>query len=103
MNHLDPELDRPSEECGVIGISTPSTDAAQNAFFGLYALQHRGQEAAGIAVADGQAVRVHKDMGLVSQVFESGTLDPLTGGLAIGHTRYSTTGANSERLSLIHI
>ncbi len=97
MNHLDPELDRPSEECGVIGISTPATDAAQNAFFGLYALQHRGQEAAGIAVADGQAVRVHKDMGLVSQVFESGTLDPLTGGLAIGHTRYSTTGANSER------
>lgn len=97
MNHFDAELDRPNEECGVIGISTPNGDAAQNAFFGLYALQHRGQEAAGIAVADGQAVRVHKDLGLVSQVFEAGTLDPLVGGLAIGHTRYSTTGSNSER------
>lgn len=97
MTHIDPLLDRPSEECGVIGISTPATDAAQLAFFGLYALQHRGQEAAGIAVADGQAVRVHKDMGLVSQVFDAGTLDPLKGGLAIGHTRYSTTGSNSER------
>ena len=70
---------------------------AQLAFFGLYALQHRGQEAAGIAVADGQAVRVHKELGLVSQVFEAGTLDPLMGGLGIGHTRYSTTGGNSER------
>ncbi len=98
MNYIDPELDSPKEECGVIGISTPGNDAAQLAFFGLYALQHRGQEAAGIAVADGQAVRVHKDMGLVSQVFDAGALDPLVGGLAIGHTRYSTTGAN---LSLI--
>lgn len=97
MNHLDPDLDRPREECGVVGISTPATDAAQLAFFGLFALQHRGQEAAGIAVADGQAVRVHKDLGLVSQVFDPGTLDPLEGGLAIGHTRYSTTGSNSER------
>ena len=90
-------LDRPKEECGVVGISTPSDDAAQLAFFGLYALQHRGQEAAGIAVADGRAVRLHKDMGLVSQVFEAGTLDPLIGPLAIGHNRYSTTGSNSER------
>lgn len=97
MNYVDPELDSPKEECGVIGISTPGNDAAQQAFFGLYALQHRGQEAAGIAVADGQAVRLHKDMGLVSQVFDAGTLDPLIGGLAIGHNRYSTTGANSER------
>ena len=97
MTHLDPDLDRPREECGVVGISTPATDAAQLAFFGLFALQHRGQEAAGIAVADGQAVRVHKDLGLVSQVFDPGTLDPLHGGLAIGHTRYSTTGSNSER------
>ena len=97
MSHIDPDLDRPSEECGVVGISSPRDDAAQLAFFGLYALQHRGQEAAGIAVADGQAVRMHKDMGLVSQVFETGTLDPLVGGLGIGHTRYSTTGASSER------
>ena len=91
------ELDRPKEECGVIAIASPVAEAARLAFFGLYALQHRGQEAAGIAVADGRAVRLHKDQGLVSQVFQPGTLDPLVGGLAIGHTRYSTTGANSER------
>ena len=91
------ELDMPKEECGVVGISVPGDDAARAAFFGLYALQHRGQEAAGIAVADGRAVRLHKDMGLVSQVFDPASLAPLTGGMAIGHTRYSTTGANSER------
>lgn len=91
------DLDRPKEECGVIAISSTEADAARLAFFGLYALQHRGQEAAGIAVADGRAVRVHKEQGLVSQVFEAGALDPLVGKLAIGHTRYSTTGANSDR------
>ncbi|MFV2039829.1 MAG: amidophosphoribosyltransferase [Acidimicrobiales bacterium] len=91
------DLDRPTEECGVIGISTTGEDAAPAAFFGLYALQHRGQEAAGIAVADGRAVLVHKGQGLVSQVFDSGSLAPLVGGLAIGHTRYSTTGGNSDR------
>lgn len=91
------DLDRPKEECGVVGISTRGDEAARLAFFGLYALQHRGQEAAGIAVSDGRAVRMHKDMGLVSQVFDSTSLAPLTGGMAIGHTRYSTTGSNSER------
>lgn len=91
------DLDRPSEECGVIGISTRGDDAARLAFFGLYALQHRGQEAAGIAVSDGRAVRVHKDTGLVSQIFDPRALAPLVGGLGIGHTRYSTTGSNSER------
>ncbi len=91
------DLDRPKEECGVVGISTRGDEAARLAFFGLYALQHRGQEAAGIAVSDGRAVRMHKDMGLVSQVFDSSALAPLTGGMAIGHTRYSTTGSNSER------
>lgn len=91
------DLDRPKEECGVLGISIAGDDAARSAFFGLYALQHRGQEAAGIAVSDGRAVRVHKGQGLVSQVFKAGTLDPLVGGLAIGHTRYSTTGSNSDR------
>ncbi|MFV0259633.1 MAG: amidophosphoribosyltransferase [Acidimicrobiales bacterium] len=92
------ELDRPKEECGVIAVSTPNGDAARISFFGLYALQHRGQEAAGIAVADeARAVRVHKRRGLVSQVFDEGTLDPLIGDLAIGHTRYSTTGADSDR------
>jgi len=91
------DLDRPKEECGVVAIATPTDDAASQAFFGLYALQHRGQEAAGIAAADGRAIRVHKDQGLVGQVFKPGTIDPLVGGLAIGHTRYSTTGSNSER------
>ena len=91
------DLDRPSEECGVVAVASPDNDAARLAFFGLYALQHRGQEAAGIAVADGRAVRVHKDMGLVSQVFAAGALDPLVGKMAIGHTRYSTTGTNSDR------
>ncbi|MEM9566300.1 MAG: amidophosphoribosyltransferase [Actinomycetota bacterium] len=91
------DLDRPREECGVLGIASSSDDVARSAFFGLYALQHRGQEAAGIAVSDGRAVRTHKGVGLVNQVFQPGTLDPLVGGLAIGHTRYSTTGSNSER------
>ncbi|MDH4278786.1 MAG: amidophosphoribosyltransferase [Acidimicrobiia bacterium] len=81
----------------MLAVATQGGDAARLAFFGLYALQHRGQEAAGIAVSDGRAVRVHKDQGLVSQVFKPGTLDPLEGSLAIGHTRYSTTGSNSER------
>ena len=85
------------EECGVVGISSRSDDAARSAFFGLYALQHRGQEAAGIAVSDGRAVRVHKGLGLVSQVFDAGNLDPLVGRMAIGHNRYSTTGSNSDR------
>jgi len=87
----------PKEECGIVGIASRGDDAARSAFFGLYALQHRGQEAAGIAVSDGRAVRVHKGLGLVSQVFDAGTLDPLVGRMAIGHTRYSTTGANSDR------
>lgn len=91
------ELDRPKEECGVLAIAAPGDDVARSAFFGLYALQHRGQEAAGIAVSDGRAVRLYKGQGLVNQVFHPGTLDPLVGSLAIGHTRYSTTGSNSER------
>ena len=87
----------PREECGVLGVAAASGEAARLGFFGLYALQHRGQEAAGLAVADGRAARVHKGLGLVNQVFGPGTLDPLVGHLAIGHTRYSTTGAPSER------
>ncbi|MGA1723279.1 MAG: amidophosphoribosyltransferase, partial [Ilumatobacteraceae bacterium] len=85
-------------ECGVLGISTPHGDGvAQMAFFGLFALQHRGQEAAGIAVSDGRRARVHKDEGLVANVFTGDTLAPLTGYHAIGHTRYSTTGSNAAR------
>lgn len=90
--------DHPNEECGVVAISTPHGESiAEMAFFGLFALQHRGQEAAGIAVSDGQRVRLHKDAGLVSKVFSPDTLAPLTGYYAIGHTRYSTTGSNSQR------
>jgi amidophosphoribosyltransferase len=89
--------DAPHEECGIIGIYAPNEDVSRMAFFGLYALQHRGQEAAGIAVADGTAVRVHKDVGLVSQVFNENNLAPLKGHYAIGHTRYSTTGSSSKR------
>jgi amidophosphoribosyltransferase len=96
-DHPSDDLDRPHEECGVLGIASGADDIARSAFFGLYALQHRGQEAAGIAVSDGRAVRTHKGVGLVNQVFQPGTLDPLVGGMAIGHTRYSTTGSNSER------
>ncbi len=88
----------PREECGVLGISTPHGEGvAQLAFFGLFALQHRGQEAAGIAVSDGHRARVHKQPGLVSNVFTNDTLKPLSGYHAIGHTRYSTTGGSSER------
>ena len=94
----DPIDDQPNEECGVLGISTPHGDGvAQMAFFGLFALQHRGQEAAGIAVSDGRRARVHKDEGLVANVFTGDTLAPLTGYHAIGHTRYSTTGSNAVR------
>ncbi len=89
--------DTPHEECGIIGIYAPNEDVSRMAFFGLYALQHRGQEAAGIAVADGVSVRVHKDVGLVSQVFNENNLAPLKGHYAIGHTRYSTTGSSSIR------
>ncbi len=90
--------DKPRDECGVLGLSTPRGEGvAQLAFFGLFALQHRGQEAAGIAVSDGTRTRLHKGAGLVSTVFGPETLSPLTGYHAIGHTRYSTTGSHSER------
>jgi len=79
-------------------MSTPTGDGlAQLCFFGLFSLQHRGQEAAGIAVSDGQRARLHKESGMVSQVFTPEVLAPLTGYHAIGHTRYSTTGGNSSR------
>jgi amidophosphoribosyltransferase len=90
--------DSPREECGVLGISTPHGEGvAELAFFGLFALQHRGQEAAGIAVSDGKRARVHKEPGLVANVFTPEALAPLAGYHAIGHTRYSTTGSNVER------
>jgi amidophosphoribosyltransferase len=89
--------DNPHEECGIIGVYAPNEDVASMAFYGLYALQHRGQEAAGIAVSDGEGVRLHKDIGLVGQVFNAQNLAPLHGHYAIGHTRYSTTGSSAAR------
>ncbi|MDO8885613.1 amidophosphoribosyltransferase [Candidatus Oleimmundimicrobium sp.] len=95
--------DRFEEACGVFGIYAPETDVARLTYFGLYALQHRGQESAGIAVSDGTNVLVFKDMGLVPQVFNEQILSTLTGKIAIGHTRYSTTGSNRwENAQPIH-
>ncbi|WOP20152.1 amidophosphoribosyltransferase [Raineyella sp. LH-20] len=91
---LDPLEKSPQDECGVFGVWAPGEDVSKLAYYGLYALQHRGQESAGIAVSDGERIMVFKDMGLVSQVFDEGTLNSLTGDLAIGHARYSTTGAS---------
>ena len=85
-------FDSPREECGVIAVYAPEETASRLAFFGLFALQHRGQESAGIAAASGGSVSVYSGMGLVSQVFREPDFLPLTGESAIGHTRYSTTG-----------
>lgn len=85
----------PAEECGVFGVWAPGEEVAKLTYFGLYALQHRGQEAAGIAVSDGARVVVYKELGLVAQVFDEPTLASLHGTVAIGHTRYSTTGASN--------
>ncbi len=83
------------EECGVFGVWAPSEDVAKLTYYGLYALQHRGQEAAGMAVSDGSNVVVYKELGLVAQVFDEATLSSMQGHLAIGHTRYSTTGSST--------
>ncbi|PPJ65137.1 amidophosphoribosyltransferase [Cuspidothrix issatschenkoi] len=88
--------DKPEEACGVFGIYAPEQDVAKMTYFGLYALQHRGQESAGIAVFEGTHVHQHKDMGLVSQVFSEAILEELPGNLAVGHTRYSTTGSSRK-------
>ncbi|MEZ5093917.1 amidophosphoribosyltransferase [Nocardioides sp.] len=80
--------------CGVFGVWAPGEDVAKLTYFGLYALQHRGQESAGIAVSNGRQILVYKDMGLVSQVFDESTLESLKGHVAIGHSRYSTTGSS---------
>lgn len=89
----DEEEREPREECGVFGVWATGEDVAKLSYYGLYALQHRGQEAAGIAVGDGQQVLVFKDLGLVSQVFDEQTLSSMPGHVAIGHCRYSTTGS----------
>ena len=92
QSRLDAE---PREECGVFGVWAPGEDVAKLTFYGLYALQHRGQEAAGISVSDGRQIVVFKDLGLVSQVFDEQVLQSLRGHLALGHCRYSTTGSGT--------
>ncbi len=86
--------DRPRDACGVFGVWAPGEEVAKLTYFGLYALQHRGQESAGIAVSNGKTIVVVKDMGLVPQVFDESALHSMRGHLAIGHCRYSTTGAS---------
>jgi len=83
------------EACGVFGIYGPGEDVSRLTYFGLFALQHRGQESAGIAVSDGNKLDWHREMGLVYQAFDEPTLTRLQGDLAIGHTRYSTTGSST--------
>jgi amidophosphoribosyltransferase len=92
---LDPHDQGPQDACGVFGVWAPGEDVAKLTYYGLYALQHRGQESAGIAVSNGRQILVFKDMGLVSQVFDESTLASLQGHLAVGHARYSTTGASA--------
>ncbi len=84
----------PGEACGVFGVYSPGQRAAELCYYGLFALQHRGQESAGIATSDGRTVTVYKDLGLVAQVFSDNNLAALEGHIGIGHTRYSTTGSN---------
>ena len=87
--------DGPRDECGVFGVYAPERDVARLAYFALFALQHRGQESAGIATSDGGQIMTVRDLGLVSQVFDEDKLRALQGEMAIGHVRYSTTGSSA--------
>jgi len=87
-------FDHPKEECGVVGVYVPGHEASRLTFFGLFALQHRGQESAGIATSSGGTINAHADMGLVTQIFREEDFYPLSGELGIGHTRYSTSGSS---------
>ena len=95
------------EECGVFGIYDPAGDCARAAYYGLYALQHRGQEACGIAAINDRELSFHKDLGLVGDVFDQRTLDGLNGTMAVGHVRYSTAGGarreNAQPLTLNYV
>jgi len=93
----DDNDDQLREACGVFAVHTPGHPVAQMTYLGLFALQHRGQEAAGMAVSDGEQLTVVKDQGLVASVFDDRTLAGLFGHLAIGHCRYSTTGSSTWR------
>ncbi|MBA2440247.1 MAG: amidophosphoribosyltransferase, partial [Thermoleophilaceae bacterium] len=95
MSHPLDHRDGPRDECGVFGVYAPESDVAELAYFALYALQHRGQESAGIAVSDDGHIMIERELGLVSQVFDERNLRALTGSLAIGHVRYSTTGSSA--------
>ncbi len=86
--------DKMEEECGVFGIYSHNEDVAQDLYYGLFALQHRGQESAGMAVSDGKKIRMHKGMGLVTEAFPQEAIDGLKGCMGVGHVRYSTTGAS---------
>src|SRR3954447_19927527 len=90
-----PDRDGPRDECGVFGLYAPESDVARLTYFGLYALQHRGQESAGIATAEDGHIMAVRDLGLVSQVFDEQKLRALTGSAAVGHVRYSTTGSSA--------
>ena len=100
---LDEDRDQLHEECGVFGVWAPKRDVARLTYFGLRALQHRGQESAGIAVGDGGTVMVRKDLGLCGQVFSNADLSTLTGQLAVGHVRYGTAGAKSWEAAQPHL
>ena len=89
--------DHPRDHCGVFGVWAPGEDVSRLTYFALYALQHRGQQSAGIATSDGDSIRVYKDQGLVNQVFTDETLKGLRGHIALGHCRYATTGADNWR------
>ena len=94
---VDPEADTPKEACGVIGVYAPGQPVSHLIYLGLYALQHRGQESAGMAVSGGETIMVEREMGLVSHVFDDRKLVTLEGHLGIGHNRYSTTGSSTWR------
>ena len=94
-DHCDELEPSPREECGVFGVWAPGEDVSRLTYFGLYALQHRGQESAGIATSNGSQILVYKDLGLVSQVFDDQALSNLTGHMAVGHVRYATQGATT--------
>lgn len=98
QEYFDPyEDDRPHDHCGVFGVWAPGEDVSRLTYFGLYGLQHRGQQSAGIATSDGNSLIVYKDQGLVSQVFSEQTLRGLKGHISLGHVRYATTGADTWR------
>jgi amidophosphoribosyltransferase len=93
---FDERPDAPEEACGVFGVYAPGEQVSKLIYFGLHALQHRGQESAGIAVADGHTMTLRKELGLVPQVFKEADLETLDGHIGIGHTRYSTTGSSTS-------